>query len=442
MPLPGVAGTPDGDNEHENTTAVDAADNLFMTWWDHNDHLPYLAISQDHGYTWSEPLMVAPPGVEEVNFPTIDAGDPGRIVIHFPGTVVGNRDDETRPWNTYTVVSTNALDENPLFVFAVANDPALPIHRGDCTGRCAGMFDFLDVLVPPREAPAQSQGFWAAAVDTCDANCEQCATAADGMDGLVVRQLAGPALHAQPIRVEDTDPAIEYRGGWHRREDAAASGGTYHRRVGPKNGGGANPTVRLVFEGDAISYLYATASGGGTADVFIDGAFAQTVSYAGGGAQPAFGSVVTFDGLGEGSHEIRIEYRSGIAFLDAFEIAPASGPAAADAAAPLARSVTEVTAATFSGVLPGAIATVAVPVEAADEEVSVVVAGSSAPLVVRLLDGLGTLLASGGALLDGLATSGLDALPAGPGTHTVQVVNPLAGGGMVEVSVARTVGAD
>ncbi len=439
VPLPGVAGIVDGDNEHENTTAVDAADNLFMTWWDHNDHLPYLSISQDHGRTWSEPLMIAPPGVQEVNFPTIDAGDPGRIVIQFPGTVVGDRNDETRPWNTYTIVSTNALDEDPLFVFDVANDPALPIHRGDCTGRCRGMFDFLDVLVPPAEVPEASEGFWAAAVDTCDANCEQCATDADGMDGIVVRQLAGPALRAQPIVIEDTDPAIEYRGGWHRREDGAASGGTYHRRVGPKNGGvGAVPTARLVFAGDAVTYRYATAEGGGTADVFIDGTLAQTVSYAGSTAEPAFGAATSFDGLGEGSHEIRIEYRSGVAFLDAFEIDPASSPATADASAPLAISMTEITSATFDGALPGALATVTTSVDAATEEISLVVDGSSAPVLVRLRDGLGGLLAEGSGLLAGLATSGLDALPAGAGTYTVEVINPLPGGGTVEVSVTRT----
>ncbi len=440
VPLPGVAGVPDGDNEHENTTAVDAADNLYMTWWDHNDHLPYLAVSLDHGRTWSDPLMIAPPGVQEVNFPTIDAGDPGRIVIQFPGSVVGDRADETRPWNTYTIVSTNALDEDPLFVFTVANDPAQPIHRGDCTGRCGGMFDFLDVLVPPGEVPAQAQGFWAAAVDTCDANCEQCATAADGMDGIVVRQLAGPALHAQPIVIEDTDPAIEYQGGWHLRQAADASAGTYHRRVGPKNGGiGANPTARLVFEGDAITYRYATASGGGTADVLIDGALVQTVSYAGSGADPSFGAEATFDELGDGTHEIRVEYRSGIAFLDGFEIAPASGPAETDESAPLARSVTQLTAATFNGALPGATATVTTPIDAVTEEISVVVEGASAPLIVRLLGPLGQLLASGGALLDGFAASGLDGLPAGAGSYTVKVINPLPGGGTVEVSVARTV---
>src|SRR5205814_9454226 len=65
--------------------ATDTAGNLYYVWWDDKHHLPYLAISRNHGATWSTPLMIAPPGVFEVNFPTITAGDPGKIAITFPG---------------------------------------------------------------------------------------------------------------------------------------------------------------------------------------------------------------------------------------------------------------------------------------------------------------------------------------------------------------------
>jgi hypothetical protein len=201
---------PTAADEHETTSAVDGADNLYMTWWDENDRLPYLSLSRDHGRTWSAPLMIAPPGVQEVNFPTIDAGDEGRIVIHFPGTVVADRTDAQRPWNLYEIVSTNALEDEPLFVFTTANDPAKPVHRGNCgPGRCAGMFDFLDVVVPPAEVPLSARGFWAAGVDTCDTACEQFGSAAGGMDGIVVRQVAGPALRASwhaPVSARRSTP--------------------------------------------------------------------------------------------------------------------------------------------------------------------------------------------------------------------------------------------
>jgi hypothetical protein len=440
VPLPGVAGVPGGDNEHENTTAVDAAGNLYMTWWDHNDRLPYLATSRDHGRTWSQPLMIAPPGVQEVNFPTIDAGDEGRIVLHFPGTTVADRSDGRRPWNLYQVVSTNALDPDPLFVFTSANDPAEPIHRGNCgPGRCAGMFDFLDVVVPPAEAPDFAQGFWAAGVDTCRAECEQGTAGATRMDGIVIRQLAGPVLRARPIRIEDDDPAVEYRHGWHLVEgEAGASGGGYHRRVGANKGVGADPSARLVFQGDGITYFYATSTRGGTADVLIDGARKATVSYAGDSEQPSFGPAasIRFEGLGDGTHEIVIAYRTGIAYVDAFEIDPGSTPASADASAALAHSVTQTSSAALSG-LAGGVATTTVLSDEATEEVSVIVEGAPSPLLVRLLDPAGALVASGGALLAGSAASGVDAA-ATAGLYTVQVVDTAGGAGALQISIART----
>lgn len=181
--------------DHEVTLAVDAADNVYAVWQDAADRLPYLAISRDHGLTWSTPLMIAPPGVHEVNFPTIAAGDEGRIVVHFPGTTIDNRGDGSRPWNLYEVMSVDVLAADPLFVWAAANDLEDPIHRGDCgPGRCAGMFDFLDVVVAPAGVPAESSGFWAAATDTCTGACVTGDGSADAMDGVVVRQLGGPAL--------------------------------------------------------------------------------------------------------------------------------------------------------------------------------------------------------------------------------------------------------
>jgi hypothetical protein len=430
------------DFEHETPVAADAAGNLYMVWYDHNDRLPYLSVSRDHGRTWSAPLMIGPPGVQEVNFPTIDAGDVGRIVVHFPGSVVANRADSQRPWNLYDVVSTNTLDADPLFVFAAANDPAQPIHRGDCgPGRCAGMFDFLDVVVPPDGVPSGSEGFWGAGVDTCDANCEIYGTAASAGDGVVVRQLSGPALRAKPIRIEDTDPAIEYKGGWHEIDTPQASAGTYHSRVGSKNGIGANPTARLVFNGDAITYFYATSTAGGNADVSIDGKLVKTISYSGSTQSPAFGASTKFDHLGDGPHEILIAYKTGIAYLDAFEIAPGSSQASANAGAPVSRSVTAVTPAVLSG-LPGGVATATVATDLKTKEISIVVEGAAKPLTVKLLDPLGGLVGSGGALVSGLTVSGLDAVPAAVGIYTVQVIDPLGGSGQVQISIARTVAAN
>ena len=204
--------------------ATDTADNVYFTWWDPQAHLPYLAISRDHGKTWSDPLMIAPPGVKEVNFPVIEAGAPGRIAINFPGTTVGNQDDEKRPWNQYIVASTNALSDNPLFLSTTANPVDDPIHRGDCLQRCAGMFDFLDIQISPHDGD-----IWATATDTCtnddeegepasedvdcinnpknlDGNSPAGAGVANDEEGYAIRQISGPNLQPPPVPDPGTGP--------------------------------------------------------------------------------------------------------------------------------------------------------------------------------------------------------------------------------------------
>jgi hypothetical protein len=203
------------------SVAVDRRGTLYYVWQDGKFNLPYLAISRDHGEHWSKPLMVAPPGVHEVDFPSIDVGDPGRIALTFPGTTsTAGGKDKTRPWNSYVVVSTNALAKNPLFLSNIANPKDDPVHRGDCNGRCGRMYDFLDVVVSP-----QDQGrIYATAVDTCTTYLK-CSVkrvagendddivayelgdthgAADDMQGVVIREVSGPALRG-PARWIRTD---------------------------------------------------------------------------------------------------------------------------------------------------------------------------------------------------------------------------------------------
>jgi hypothetical protein len=173
-------------------TAVttDAAGNLYYVWFDAKDRLPYLSISTDHGQTWGVPLMIAPPGVHEVNFPAIVAGDSGRIAITFPGTTSRSRLDQRRPWNSYVVVSINALGATPKFVWTAVNDPSDPVHRGDCgPGRCGGMFDFLDIVLSPWNGRV-----WASAVDTCTGDCVTGSGAPEDAKGLVLKQVDGPLL--------------------------------------------------------------------------------------------------------------------------------------------------------------------------------------------------------------------------------------------------------
>ena len=194
------------------SVASDDAGNLYYVWPD-EDMRPWLSISRDHGKTWETPLLIAPPGVNETNFPTVDAGADGSVAITFvgsagstPGAVGGG--DATRPWNYYVLASTNALEDKPLFVSTTANDPADPIHRGDCFSRCGGMYDFIDVVVAP------SGDIWATASDTCVS--QGCLAEGGRADsgvgvGLAISQVGGPRLR-DPEAAEPAAAAGRRRG--------------------------------------------------------------------------------------------------------------------------------------------------------------------------------------------------------------------------------------
>ena len=192
-----VADAPFSSSRHT-AVATDKAGNLYYVWYDDKHKLPYLAISRDHGQTWGKPIMVAPPGVHDTNFPMVAAGEAGRVAISFPGSSVNQPDDETRPWHAWVAVSTNALDEKPLFVAAPANDVKDPIHRGTCDNRCAGMYDFLDLQVSPKDGTA-----WATFTDTCTKE-DKCTTErkpdlATDAQGVAVSQVSGPRLVGPPL---------------------------------------------------------------------------------------------------------------------------------------------------------------------------------------------------------------------------------------------------
>jgi hypothetical protein len=181
------------------SVAVDAADNLYYVWWDQRYKLPFLSISRDHGTTWSTPLMVAPPDVKETNMITVAAGARGRLALTFLGTTDADATHSNRPWNLYTVLTTDALGSAPTFLASITNPggPDDPVHRGTCQGPCSGMLDYLD---EPAVAPDLHGTVWAVAVDTCTSatGCSgKHGTSAEASDaqGYVVRQLTGPWLH-------------------------------------------------------------------------------------------------------------------------------------------------------------------------------------------------------------------------------------------------------
>ena len=193
-----------GSNDHEMSVATDAKGNLYVTWVA-PDRLPYLAVSKNGGKKWTKPMMIAPPGVNETNLPSLDVGGEGKVAIAYMGTenspgmnkkgewpnqggcsaitsCPSGDEYEKTTWNAYTTVTKNALSNNPVFYSATVNDKKDPIKRGRCgPGRCdTTIYDFIDIVVAP------DGQVWSAWVDACTMVCtDPKATSSSGNDGVV-----------------------------------------------------------------------------------------------------------------------------------------------------------------------------------------------------------------------------------------------------------------
>lgn len=194
----GAAGLPD----HEAAVGVDARGVVYYTWMG-RDRLPYLVTSRDRGRTWSTPLMVAAPGINEANIPSLAVTPGGRLAIAYMGTTTspgrpfindscGLCPNLTAPyaettWNGYITVSDNPLSPNPTFQSVSINAPADPLTVGQCGPfRCQQQFDFDDVQFGPDGTP------WAVFSDGCDSDA---ALVCESLGEAVVGRIAGLPRH-------------------------------------------------------------------------------------------------------------------------------------------------------------------------------------------------------------------------------------------------------
>ena len=105
--------------------AIDDADALYALWTT-SDHAT-LAISRDHGESWSAPLNVQSPGVHGITFPALAAGPRGHVGI----TYYASSDPAAKALSAYVTETANALDAQPLFYSDTLNDPAHPIFTNN-----------------------------------------------------------------------------------------------------------------------------------------------------------------------------------------------------------------------------------------------------------------------------------------------------------------------
>jgi hypothetical protein len=103
--------------------ALDDADNLYATWTA-GERL-YVAISRDYARSWSAPMMVAGPGLHNVQLPAIAAGAPGNVAITYYAT----SDPSAQLASAYITQTADALDARPLFYTGALNDPRAPFFK-------------------------------------------------------------------------------------------------------------------------------------------------------------------------------------------------------------------------------------------------------------------------------------------------------------------------
>jgi hypothetical protein len=151
-----------GANGHEAGIAADTHGNLYYTWIG-GDDLPYLAVSRNGGTSWTDPMMIGPPGIQRSSLPAIDMGDDGKIAMTYVGSQTPGKTKKKWTWNGYITMTADALAKDPVFYTGTLNSPSDPLHRGGGCGntRCHSLGDFFDVTIAPDGTP------WVAFVDAC-----------------------------------------------------------------------------------------------------------------------------------------------------------------------------------------------------------------------------------------------------------------------------------
>ncbi|MDE3193775.1 MAG: hypothetical protein KGN00_08835 [Chloroflexota bacterium] len=135
------------------TAAVDRDHNVYVAWSDDSDgtYQIYLSASRDHGRTWSAPLRVSSPRGANV-YPTVVAGDPGRVAVAWYGTSDPARSRSDAPdarWSVYVALTVDALALRPTLVETTV--APTPFHRGPIcahVSQCDG-YDTTKAQLPP-----------------------------------------------------------------------------------------------------------------------------------------------------------------------------------------------------------------------------------------------------------------------------------------------------
>ena len=184
--------------------AVDAAHNVYATWSDNSAGTVdvYLSVSRDRAKTWSKPIRVTS-GFTVASYPTITAGDAGRMAIAYYATsdpAKAINDAKGASWNVFVALSVNATDATPSFE-TVKVTPQPFHHNSLCkpTNICEGVDAQMG---PPADYERGVLDFFSMTMDTSGAlNLIWTDTTAGFPEDFFARQSAGNLLKASSVQV-------------------------------------------------------------------------------------------------------------------------------------------------------------------------------------------------------------------------------------------------
>lgn len=216
-------------DESDNAVAIGAKNTLYMTWEDGKNisdsesahtTAAKVSISTDQGKTWLRTADLNPPGIHNVMFPVVIAGDDDRAAVAFLGTP-GIGDDQQNgfigAWDLY-VSTTYDQGQTWTTVDATTGDP---VHRGciDNQGLAPGspknnvcnnrnMLDFNDITVDSagRVLVAYTKTCTSHDCITAPPMSDTASTSTDTQN-YVLRQMSGKGLYATFDAVPAAAPA-------------------------------------------------------------------------------------------------------------------------------------------------------------------------------------------------------------------------------------------
>jgi fibronectin type 3 domain-containing protein len=275
-----IPGAPMPASGFDPAVAVDAANTLYEGWNNAGDYHPVVSWSKDHGATWAPKVDLAttvPGGIVASTFPTLVAGDAGRVAYTWLGTPVGAQGVDPFAtgfhgiWYAYTSFTYDGGQ-----TWTTVKDTPTPLQYGEIdaggttTSGQRNLLDFIDSSL------TKDGRVLVALADGCLADCESAGSqaAAEALSthayATVAYQTAGKGLFAAyDVVVAPSAPTVTATSG-----TSVALGWTP-----PTDDGGAPVTAYKVYRrlGTGTPALLATTSSPSYTDA--SGAVGTTYTY-------------------------------------------------------------------------------------------------------------------------------------------------------------------